>query len=91
LPEDEPERNIGGDKMKIQTRAIDQLLRTAVEANQVPGVVTLATTDRETIYNGAFGKRAFANNVPMTSYIRYRFLDCIDDETGDRGSRHATG
>ena len=36
---------------------IDQVLREAVEAREVPGVVALAASDRGVLYEGAFGVR----------------------------------
>ena len=40
------------------TAPIDRLLRQAVEAKQVAGVVALAATDQGPVYQGAFGKRS---------------------------------
>ena len=36
---------------------LDQMLRAAVEAAEVPGVVALAADDRGLLYEGAFGVR----------------------------------
>jgi len=36
---------------------IDQLLRQMSDAKEIPGVVAIAATGKETIYQGAFGKR----------------------------------
>jgi hypothetical protein len=36
---------------------IDQALRRAIDAGEIPGVVAAVATDREVIYQGAFGKR----------------------------------
>ena len=46
--------------------AIDQVLRQAAEARQVPGVVAVAATDKGTLYEGAFGKRNIAQGPDMT-------------------------
>lgn len=46
--------------------ALDGLLRTAVQAGDVPGVVGMVTTRDETIYEGAFGKRALDQDAAMT-------------------------
>ena len=46
--------------------AIDQALRQAAEARQVPGVVALAATDKGTLYEGAFGKRKLPDGPAMT-------------------------
>ena len=37
---------------------IDAVLRQAVDAKEVPGVVAMATTDKGLVYEGAFGPRA---------------------------------
>lgn len=47
-------------------QAIDQVLKRAAEANDVPGVVALAATDRSVIYEGAFGKRELGKEAGMT-------------------------
>ncbi|MFZ3233740.1 MAG: serine hydrolase domain-containing protein [Stellaceae bacterium] len=45
---------------------IDAVLRRAVEAGDVPGVVALAATDRGVVYEGAFGRRDLAAGPAMT-------------------------
>jgi CubicO group peptidase (beta-lactamase class C family) len=45
---------------------IDQALRQAVEAKEVPGVVAMAATEKGTLYEGAFGKRDLAKGTDMT-------------------------
>ena len=45
---------------------IDQLLRQMSDAKEIPGVVAIAATGKETIYQGAFGKRDLSNDVAMT-------------------------
>ncbi|HEX3953739.1 MAG TPA: serine hydrolase domain-containing protein [Stellaceae bacterium] len=45
---------------------IDGLLRSAVEAHEVPGVVAMATTADGPIYEGAFGVRSLASGTAMT-------------------------
>jgi len=45
----------------------DALLRGAVEKGEVPGVVALATTADDTIYEGAFGVRALGGGAAMTT------------------------
>ena len=44
---------------------IDAVLRRAVEAGEVPGVVALAATDRGILYQGAFGRRDIAAGPAM--------------------------
>jgi methyl acetate hydrolase len=50
---------------------IDQLLRRMSDAKEIPGVVAVAATSKETIYQGAFGKRDLskgdANDNAMTA------------------------
>ena len=45
---------------------IDKALRDAAEAKEVPGVVAVAASGRETIYERAFGKRDLAKGDRMT-------------------------
>src|SRR5436305_1902077 len=45
---------------------IDELLRRAVEAREVPGVVALAATAHGPIYQGAFGVRDLGAGGAMT-------------------------
>jgi CubicO group peptidase (beta-lactamase class C family) len=49
-----------------QITDVDQALRKAAEAREVPGVVAMAATDREVIYQGAFGKRDLGKPDAMT-------------------------
>jgi methyl acetate hydrolase len=46
---------------------IDQLLRRMTETGQVPGIVAIAATGKETIYEGAFGKRDLSKDTAMTA------------------------
>jgi CubicO group peptidase (beta-lactamase class C family) len=46
---------------------IDQLLRQMSDAKEIPGVVAIAATGKETIYQGAFGKRDLGKDDPMTA------------------------
>lgn len=46
---------------------IDAVLREAVEAKKVPGVVAAATTADGPLYSGAFGTRALPGGAPMTA------------------------
>jgi methyl acetate hydrolase len=45
---------------------IDEALRHAAETKEIPGVVAVAASGRETIYEGAFGKRDLAKDDLMT-------------------------
>jgi methyl acetate hydrolase len=51
----------------MQSKAqIDQVLRQKSEAKEIPGVVAIAATGNEVIYQGAFGKRDLSKDDPMT-------------------------
>ena len=51
----------------MQSKAqIDQSLRTKCEAKDIPGVVAMAATGSEVIYQGAFGKRDLGKDDAMT-------------------------
>jgi CubicO group peptidase (beta-lactamase class C family) len=50
----------------MDVHATDRLLRNAVEAREIPGVVAIAVDDRERLYEGAFGERSLGGGVPMT-------------------------
>jgi len=51
----------------MQSKAqIDQILRQKYEAKEIPGVVAVAATGNEVIYQGAFGKRDLSKDDPMT-------------------------
>lgn len=52
----------------MQSKAqIDQVLRQTCEAREIPGVVAMAATDNEVIYEGAFGKRDLSKDDAMTA------------------------
>ena len=52
----------------MQSKAqIDQILRQKSEAKEIPGVVAMAATGSEVIYQGAFGKRDLSKDDPMTT------------------------
>ena len=46
---------------------IDEALRKAAELGEVPGVVAVAATAKEVIYEGAFGKRDLGKDEKMTA------------------------
>lgn len=48
------------------TQAIDHVLRQAVHAQDVPGVVAMAATDQGIMYEGAFGTRELGTDAAMT-------------------------
>jgi hypothetical protein len=45
---------------------IDSVLRQAVDAQDVPGVVAMAATDKGLLYEGAVGTRMLGDSAPMT-------------------------
>ncbi|MEH2623377.1 methyl acetate hydrolase [Bradyrhizobium sp. AZCC 1719] len=47
--------------------AIDQVLRQKCEAKEIPGVVAMAATSKEVIYQGAFGQRDLSKDDVMTA------------------------
>ena len=49
----------------MQFDHLDELLQHATQAREVAGVVAVATSDRETLYEGAFGLRDITNTAPM--------------------------
>jgi methyl acetate hydrolase len=49
------------------TANIDQILRQKSDASEIPGVVAMAATSKEVIYQGAFGKRDLGKDDPMTA------------------------
>jgi methyl acetate hydrolase len=52
----------------MQSKAqIDQILRQKCDAKDVPGVVAMAATGSEVIYQGAFGKRDLGKDDQMTA------------------------
>src|SRR5881409_1752505 len=51
---------------------IDGVLKQAVDAKEVPGVVAMATTDKGVLYEGAFGLRALDGTAAMTPDTVFR-------------------
>ena len=52
----------------MQSKAqIDQVLRQKSDAKEIPGVVAIAATGKDVIYEGAFGKRDLSKSDPMTA------------------------
>src|ERR1700710_2094790 len=52
----------------MQSKAqIDQILRQKCESKEIPGVVAIAATGNEVIYQGAFGKRDLSKDDAMTA------------------------
>src|SRR5205807_2348240 len=55
-----------GGRKTMQTTNIHERLRVAVERGDVPGVVAMAATRSEVVYEGAFGRRA-TDGAPMAN------------------------
>src|SRR5580700_9464940 len=51
---------------------LDAVLRAAVDAGAVPGVVAMAATDRGLLYEGAFGTRDLGKGPAMTRDTLFR-------------------
>ena len=52
----------------MQSQAqIDQVLRQKSDAREIPGVVAMAATSKEVIYQGAYGKRDLSKDDAMTA------------------------
>jgi len=52
----------------MQSKAqIDQVLRQKSDAKEIPGVVAMAATGKEVIYQGAYGKRDLSKDDAMTT------------------------
>src|SRR2546423_7451767 len=52
----------------MQSKAqIDQVLRQKCDANEIPGVVAMAATGNDVIYQGAYGKRDLSKDDTMTA------------------------
>jgi CubicO group peptidase (beta-lactamase class C family) len=56
----------------VAQEQIDSVLRSAVEAREVPGVVALAASDKGAIYDGAFGVRDLNAGGAMTGDTVFR-------------------
>jgi CubicO group peptidase (beta-lactamase class C family) len=56
----------------VAQEQIDSVLRSAVEAREVPGVVALAASDKGAIYDGAFGMRDLNAGGAMTGDTVFR-------------------
>jgi CubicO group peptidase (beta-lactamase class C family) len=57
-----PEERIMDDSVRI-----DEILRRASDARDIPGVVATAATGSDVVYQGAFGKRDLSKDQPMTA------------------------
>ena len=76
----------------MQSKAqIDQILRQKSEAKEIPGVVAMAATGNEVIYQGAFGKRDLSKDDPMTvdSVFWIASMTKADHDSGGHAARRA--
>src|SRR4051794_30872061 len=64
------------------TRAIDQVLRDAVAAGQVPGVTAAAANADGVILESAFGQRSLAGGAAMTNDTVFRIASMTKAITG---------
>jgi methyl acetate hydrolase len=48
------------------SKNLDTRFRQAVESKRMPGIVAIAGSDTETLYEGAFGRRELGKDAPMT-------------------------
>ncbi len=56
---------------------IDSLLRTAVSAGEIPGVVALAASENGIVYEGVFGWRRLGGGQPMTRDTVFRIASMV--------------
>jgi CubicO group peptidase (beta-lactamase class C family) len=56
---------------------IDAILQGAVSAHAVPGVVAMAATDRNVIYEGAFGLRCLGTQAKMSTDTVFRIASMV--------------
>ena len=60
---------------------IDSMLRAATNAEEVPGVVALAATDKDIVYEGIFGRRRLHEGPAMTRDTVFRVASMIKPMT----------
>jgi len=56
---------------------IDAMLRAATSAGEVPGIVALATTDHDMVYEGTFGRRRLHEGPAMTRDTVFRIASMV--------------
>jgi CubicO group peptidase (beta-lactamase class C family) len=56
---------------------IDAMLRAATSAGEVPGVVALAATDNDIVYEGMFGRRRLPEGAAMTRDTVFRVASMV--------------
>ncbi|MBV8925322.1 MAG: beta-lactamase family protein [Bradyrhizobium sp.] len=63
--------------VRARNHPIDAILRRAVEASEVPGVVAMAATDRSILYEGAFGPRCLGGPAKMSTDTVFRIASMV--------------
>jgi CubicO group peptidase (beta-lactamase class C family) len=58
-------------------RGLDRILKSAVEAGDMPGVVAMAATDSSVIYEGAFGPRSLGAAAKMSPDTVFRIASMV--------------
>jgi CubicO group peptidase (beta-lactamase class C family) len=61
-----PRRAVAQERVARPRARIDEVLRQAADAREVPGVVAMAATDKGLLYEGAFGTRDLGKGPVMT-------------------------
>ncbi|HEY2186009.1 MAG TPA: serine hydrolase domain-containing protein, partial [Xanthobacteraceae bacterium] len=56
---------------------IDSMLRAATHGGELPGVVALAATDNDIVYEGVFGMRRLHDQPPMTRDTVFRIASMV--------------
>jgi methyl acetate hydrolase len=56
---------------------IDSMLRGATSAGEIPGVVALASTDHDILYEGVFGRRRLGDGTAMTRDTVFRVASMV--------------
>ncbi len=74
----------------MQSKAqIDQTLRQKCEAKEVPGVVAIAASGNEVIYQGAFGKRDLSKDDAKDNAKDNAMTTESDHDSGLHAARRA--
>jgi methyl acetate hydrolase len=69
--------NLLGDAAAGTLPEVDVVLRTAVSAEDVPGVVAMAATETGVVYEGVFGSRRLREGPPMTRDTVFRIASMV--------------
>jgi methyl acetate hydrolase len=63
--------------LPTHSHKLDDILKSAVEAREVPGVVAMAATDKSIVYEGAFGPRSAGAPMKMSSDTVFRIASMV--------------